>query len=106
MRRWRLVAGLSVLGLGLAVAGAEAGRTETARTSGQRSTGARQDITVPYLSNGKNAFGAASVAPKIYSSPTVDDPKQPQARPVYNLIFYGSKQGYGDKSNGAKPRTP
>jgi hypothetical protein len=45
------------------------------------------------------------VAPRIYSSPTVDDPKNPQAKPVYNLPFYGAVQGYGDASNGAKPRS-
>jgi len=45
------------------------------------------------------------VAPLIYKSPSVDDPKNPQAKPVFNLIFYGAKQGFGDKSNGAAPRT-
>jgi hypothetical protein len=85
---------------------AAADRAVTVRTSGQRSTGARSDITVPYLNNGSNAFNAANVAPKIYSSPIVDDPKNPQGKPVFNLIFYGSKQNFGDKSNGAAPRAP
>jgi hypothetical protein len=34
----------------------------------------------------------------------VEDVKNPQARPVYNLIFYGSVQSFGDKSNGAVER--
>ena len=46
-----------------------------------------------------------AVAPRIYSSPIVDDPANPQARPVYNLIFYGGRQAFGDRSNGAVPRT-
>ena len=25
-------------------------------------------------------------------------------KPVFNLIFYGSTQGFGDASNGAQPR--
>jgi hypothetical protein len=45
-----------------------------------------------------------AVAPRIYSSPIVDDPRNPQARPVYNLIFYGGQQAFGDRSNGAAPR--
>ncbi len=60
---------------------------------------------MPYLTNGTSAFGAYSVAPRIFSSPIVDDPANPQARPVYKLIFYGSQQGFGDRSNGAVPRT-
>jgi hypothetical protein len=74
------------------------------RNGGQRVTGTRPDITVPYLNNGFNAFNAANVAPKIYSSPVVDDPKAPQAKPVFNLIFYGSREHFGDRSNGAGPR--
>jgi hypothetical protein len=84
----------------------QAGHMVAVRTSGQKSTGARTDITVPYLTSGKSAFISGSVAPKIYSSPVVDDPNNPQSKPVYNLIFYGSKQSFGDRSNGATPRTP
>jgi hypothetical protein len=73
------------------------------RASGPKSTGARNDITVPYLTTGTSAFMQRSVAPRIYSSPSVD-PMNPQTKPVYNLIFYGAKQSFGNKSNGATPR--
>jgi hypothetical protein len=59
---------------------------------------------VPYLNNGTNAFNAANVAPKIYSSPAVEDANASSRKPVFNLIFHGSKQNFGDKSNGAAPR--
>lgn len=103
MRVWltgAMVAGLLFLGNGVA----RAERTSTARTSGQHSTGARADLTVPYLTTGNQAFMPGSAAPRIYASPTVDDPRNPGAKPVYNLPFYGAVQGYGDASNGAKPR--
>jgi hypothetical protein len=90
--------------LAAAIGEARADRIVSTRTNGQRVTGSRPDITVPYLTNGRNAFQAATVAPLIYKSPNVDDPKNPQSKPVFNLIFYGANQGYGDKSNGAKPR--
>jgi hypothetical protein len=57
------------------------------------------------LTTGRSAFNGYSVAPKVYSSPTVDDAKNPGSKPVYNIIFYGSKQAFGDTSNGATPRT-
>jgi hypothetical protein len=41
------------------------------------------------------------VAPRIYSSPIVDDPKNPGARRVFNLPFYGGVMSFGDRSNGA-----
>src|SRR5262245_40440894 len=99
------IAGALLLGLWLVQAGAaRADRVPSTRSSGQKSTGARQDITVPYLTTGYSAFGAYSVAPRIYGSPIVDDPRDPGVRPVYNLIFYGAVQGFGDRSNGATPR--
>ncbi len=104
MRVWltgAVVAGLLLLGGGVA----RAERTPMTRTPGQHSTGARTDHTVPYLTTGSTAFGGYSVAPRIYASPTVDDPRNPQAKPVYNLPFYGAEQGFGDASNGAKPRS-
>jgi hypothetical protein len=103
-KRW--VAGLMVLGLFLAQTGtALAGRTNMTRNTGQKSTGSRNDITVPYLTSGGTNFGVYnSVAPRVYGSPIVDDPRNPGAKPVYNLIFYGSVQGYGDRSNGAVPK--
>src|SRR5436305_12493473 len=102
MNRFGWVAALLAVGLVLAEAGtATAGRTTMVRTSGQRNDGSRRDQSVPYLNNGSSGFGAYSVAPRIYSSPIVDDPKNPQAKPVFNLQFYGSVESYGDKSNGA-----
>ena len=40
----------------------------------------------------------------IYSA-YVPDAKNPQMKPVYNLIFYGSVLAFGDRSEGATPRT-
>jgi hypothetical protein len=106
-KKMRRTACLLVLGLLLiATSQLQADRTPTARTSGSRNTGARNDITVPYTTDGTSTFmKGGSVAPRIYASPVVDDPKHPQSKPVFNLIFYGAKQGFGDKSNGATPRT-
>jgi hypothetical protein len=61
-------------------------------------------MTVPYLNHNGNAFQGYSVAPKIKSSPTVSDLKNPGAKPVYNLPFYGGKQAFGSGSNGAVQR--
>jgi len=98
--------GFSTLAGLVIVAGAvRADHVPSMRSGGQRSTGARSDITVPYLTTGKSAFMPGSAAPRIYASPIVDDPKNPQTKPVYNLIFYGARQSFGDKSNGATPRT-
>jgi hypothetical protein len=95
--------------LALLVAAAFAGpaaaeRTATQRTEGTRSNGTRVDITVPYLTTGTSTIMSGAVAPRIYSSPIVDDPANPQSRPVYNLPFYGGRQSFGDRSNGAVPR--
>jgi hypothetical protein len=97
----------AALALAVSAALADAARAERVpmtRSEGVKSTGSRVDMTVPYLTNGGSAFGAYSVAPRIYSSPIVDDPANPQARPVYNLPFYGGRQAFGDRSNGAAPR--
>ena len=98
--RW-LAAALGVAMFAGLTGVASAERTATARTDGMKSTGTRVDITVPYLTTGNSTFMKGAVAPRIYSSPIVDDPANPQARPVYNLPFYGGKQSFGDKSNGA-----
>jgi hypothetical protein len=71
----------------------------------------RGDITVPYLTNGFTTLGVyQGVAPRIYASPTVYDPKNPQIRPVFNLPFYGATHSFGDLSDGAvsrpKPSAP
>jgi hypothetical protein len=105
-RSWQAVIGLALLGALLAFSlSARADHMQTQRSSGQRNNGARADMTVPYLTTGKTTFMPNYVQPKIYSSPIVDDPAHPQSKPVFNLIFYGSKQSFGDASNGASPRT-
>lgn len=106
MKHLRWLAGVLALGLFLVEAGsASAERVPSTRSGGQKNTGARQDSSVPYLTTGNSAFlTGRSVAPRIYASPTVDDPKNPQAKPVYNIIFYGSVQSFGDRSNGAMPK--
>src|SRR5437773_12436734 len=104
MSRIHWVAGLlGTAMLAVAVSDAPGGEL-TQRTSGQKSSGSRNDATVPYLTTGNSAFMGNQVGPKIYSSPIVDDPKNPQAKPVFNLIFYGAVQSFGDKSNGATPK--
>ena len=79
-------------------------RVPSTRTNGQKSTGSRIDQTVPYLTNGRNAFQGYNVAPQIKSSPIVSDLTNPGAKPVYNLPFYGGKQAFGSGSNGAVQR--
>ncbi len=91
----------------LAVPAARADRVPSSKVVVQPNTGARVDITVPYTTNGYSALGVyGRVAPKIYASPIVEDKANPGAKPVYNLIFYGSVQSFGSKSNGATPRPP
>jgi hypothetical protein len=74
------------------------------RAAGQRSDGMRPDESVPYLTTGKSAFGAYSVAPRVVGSPNVQDSAHATSKPVYNIIFYGSVQSFGDKFNGAQQR--
>ena len=97
--------GLLVLGLMLVLSGsAQAWRTPSVRTMGEKSTGARTDITVPYLNHGLNAFQGYSVAVRIYASPEVIDLTNPGAKPVYNIIFYGSRLSFGTASTGPRER--
>jgi hypothetical protein len=105
LRRLGAAAALAVgLAFG-AVNPAWAEREPSTKTVMPPSPGARVDITVPYLTTGRTTLGVYNgVAPRIYASPIVDDPKNPQAKPVFNLIFYGSAQSFGDKSDGATPR--
>ena len=99
------VKGLLALGLLAFLAGAAwADRVPMTRTPGQYSRWPLSDSRVPYLTTGRTAFGAYWVAPRIYSSPIVDYPPAPGAKPVYNLIFYGGVQGFGTRSEGATPR--
>jgi hypothetical protein len=106
MDKHRWLTGMLVFGVFLVVAAtARADRVPTSRAVGQKSTGARIDISVPYTTNGRSAFGVyQGVSPKIYSSPIVDDPAHPQSKPVYNLPFWGAVMSFGGKSNGATPK--
>ncbi len=107
MVRWHKAAGLLVLGLLLLPAPARADRIRSGKVTNQPSSGARNDITVPYGTNGRSTLGVyQGVAPRIYSSPVADNPSEPQAKPVFNLPFYGAVQGFGGQSNGAVPRPP
>jgi hypothetical protein len=110
MIRWQAAAGLLVLGLlPLTANPVRADRVPSSKVVVPPSTGTRVDITVPYTTDGYSTLIVNQrVQPRIYSSPVVDDPSNPQARPVYNLPFYGGSQSYGDKSNGAvsRPKSP
>jgi hypothetical protein len=105
MNRISWVMGLTALGLLTWASVAEAARVAVTRTSGYHNNGTRVDITVPYLTTGRSPFMSGYVQPRIYASPILDDPVNPGTRPVYNLIFYGARQSFGDRSNGAVPRT-
>jgi hypothetical protein len=84
---------------------AQAQRVPSQKVEIQPQFGARPDIRVPYLTNGFNNLGVAQgVAPRIYSSPSVDDPTAPQIRRVYNLPFYGGIMAFGAANNGAMDR--
>jgi hypothetical protein len=102
----RITAVALAAGLALGAGAARAGREPSAKVVAPPSTGTRVDITVPYLTTGNTTLMPGAVAPRIYNSPTVENQKYPQAKPVFNLIFYGSAQSFGDKSNGAEQRAP
>lgn len=89
----------------LLAAEACADRTNMIRSPGQRSNGTRQPIRVPYTTNGPTAFGVYNgVAPRVISTPSVDDPSGIGTRPTYNLPFYGARQGFSGSSNGVVPK--
>jgi len=106
MNRWFALAVLA--GAAIVLGGpssAQAARTVSMRVQDQRAKGVRNDITVPYLTSWYTTILPGTyVAPRIYASPNVDSLNYPQAMPVFNLIYYGSRQGFGDRSDGAKPR--
>jgi hypothetical protein len=108
MRNWRGAAGLTALALILTASAARADRIPSSRVpSPPPATGTRPDIFVPYTTNGYSTLGTWQlVAPRIYSSPDVFDQVNPQARPVFNLPFYGGVMSFGDLSNGAVNRYP
>jgi hypothetical protein len=86
----------------LAASVAHADRTPPVRVpSPAPATGSRPDITVPYTTDGRSTLMGTRVEPKVYSSQSVEDNKNPGARQVFNLPFYGAVQSFGDRSNGA-----
>ena len=105
MHQWRWAASALALALILS-SSAQAERVTSRKVPGPPpSTGTKPDITVPYTTNGNTTLGVYNkVEPKVYASPISDDPNYPQAKPVFNLIFYGAVQSFGDRSNGATPR--
>ena len=105
MRQWRWVKSAVALALLACLASpVRADRTPSRRAEGQKSTGSRVDITVPYLTNGTSAFGAYTVAPRVYAAPVVDDPAKPGTRPTFNLPFFGGRMGFSGTANGAVPK--
>ena len=106
MRRRAWVLGLLTAGcFALGTGQATAGHTPTIRTSGFYSYGARSDITVPYLTTGRSAFMPGAVAPQVLVEANVDNNRYPQTVPVFNLPFYGARQGFGGQFNGAELKT-
>ena len=111
MRHWSWAGGLTALALiCLASAALRAGAASPSAVeclAHRRRRGVKPNIFVPYTTNGVSTLGIANgVAPRIYLSPSVDNPQDPQTKPVFNLPFYGAVQGFGDRSNGAVPRPP
>ena len=107
MQRWRWGMGFGVLCLGLLLAtAARADRVPSSKAYYPTFPGVRPQITVPYVTNGNSTLGVyQGVAPRIYNSPNVADSQVTgTGKPVFNLIFHGSTQGFGDASNGAQPR--
>jgi hypothetical protein len=91
----------------LAVNSAHAERVPSSKAVGPNVFPAQNNITVPYTTNGNTTLGVyQGVAPKIYSSPNVENKQYPDTKRVYNLPFWGSTQSFGDKSEGATPRPP
>ena len=85
----------------LTTSAVRADRVPSHKTVIPRDPGVRGDITVPYTTNGYTTLGVyQGVAPRIYATPIVEDLKQPQTRPVFNLIFYGATQSFGDGNEG------
>jgi hypothetical protein len=84
---------------------ARAERVPSRKTVLPPSSGARTDITVPYLTNGNTTLGVWNgVAPLIYGKPGLGNVDDAQSRPVFNLIYYGSRQNYNSSNPGAFPR--
>lgn len=91
-----------------AAGSADAGRVPSWKTEIVPAHGARPDITVPYVTNGRSTLGVWNgVAPKMYSQPGLGNRADaPQARPVVNIIYYGSTLYPSSGFGGAMPREP
>lgn len=89
----------------LAAGAAAAERVPSTKAATTRHPGARGDITVPYLTNGGTTLGVYhGVEPLVYGKPALGNRDDAQVRPVFNLIFYGSRQNYNSSNPGAFPR--
>jgi hypothetical protein len=98
---------IAAAGLGLAAGRADAARVPSTRVPTELNNGARGDITVPYITNGRSTLGVyQGVAPRMYSGPALGAQNDPMMKPVYNIIYYGSKLGANDSNTGAQPREP
>jgi hypothetical protein len=101
------IGGLLALGLSLMLAGsARADRTPSYRVPTNIAPGARGDITVPYTTNGYSTLGVYQrVQPRLYATPTVDDTRDPGARPNFNQYsYYGASKQFSGATEGAAPR--
>jgi hypothetical protein len=86
---------------------ADAARVPSSKVPSPPTTGGRANIFVPYTTNGFSTLGVSQgVGPRIYAKPTVNDPVNSGVLPVYNLIYYGSKQSFNRSNPGALPRKP
>lgn len=101
----RIAAALAVAGVLLLSGAAQAQRVPSRKAEGMRNPGVRGDITVPYLNNGYTTLGVYNgVAPLVYGGPGLGNQDDAQVRPVFNLIYYGSRQDYNSSNPGAFPR--
>jgi hypothetical protein len=104
---FRLPALAALVALAVLAGSVSAERVPSRRVPSQPTTGGRVNIFVPYTTNGTSTLGVSQgVSPFIYSGPTVNDPRNTGILPVYNLIFYGSKQSFDSSNPGAMPRKP
>lgn len=85
----------------------EAGRVPSVKTQIVPARGARPDIYFPYTTNGRTNLGVWNgVSPWIYDKNGLGENPNSQARPVYNLIYYGSSTSPSSDFIGAMPRKP
>jgi hypothetical protein len=108
MRIGHVGRGLVVLCLALLLTtAARADRTPSSKAYYPTFPGTRPQVDVPYTTNGNSTLGVyQGVSPRIYASPSMENGNNPDVTPVFNLIFYGAKQSFGDASNGAEAGPP